>query len=69
MTDTKKPGKHSTTWAGVGDSAEGIRHLRPDALRQAREQIKAVDKQIKQNGLPSSTTTVASSTGKPTTKK
>lgn len=59
MTDTKKPSKTSN-WVGVGDSAEGIRHLRPDALRQVREQIKSIDKQIKQNGIPPSTTPVAS---------
>jgi len=64
MTDTKKPSKTSN-WVGVGDSAEGIRNLRPDALRQAREQIKAIDTKIKQNGIPSSSTPLASNTKTP----
>ncbi|KVD63267.1 hypothetical protein [Burkholderia ubonensis] len=60
MADNKKQG-NTSGWAGVGDSAEGIRNLRPDVLRQVQEQAKA----IKSSG-GSTSSTPAASTNKPT---
>jgi hypothetical protein len=62
MADNKKQG-NTSGWAGVGDSAEGIRNLRPDVLRQMQEKAKA----IKSNSTPASSPPVASTnkTNKP----
>ncbi|HDR9127396.1 hypothetical protein ACGYU5_15055 [Burkholderia pseudomallei] len=59
MADNKKD--NTSGWAGVGDSAEGIRNLRPDVLRQMQEQAKA----IKSSGGSTSSTTNGG-TNKPT---
>ncbi|CAJ6185054.1 hypothetical protein EXE55_06995 [Burkholderia glumae] len=72
-TDSKKPGKTSG-WTAVGDSIDGIKGLRPDVLKQTRENIKAIDAHIKKHGVPtassgtSSSTPVASNTVKTTAK-
>lgn len=59
-TDNKKPGKTSG-WTAVGDSIDGIKGLRPDVLKQTRENIKAIDAHIKKHGVPTGSSGTSSS--------
>ncbi|WP_157764269.1 hypothetical protein [Burkholderia pseudomallei] len=61
VTDNKKPGKTSG-WTAVGDSIDGIKDLRPDVLKQTRENIKAIDAHIKKHGVPTGSSATSSST-------
>jgi hypothetical protein len=60
-TDNKKPGNTSGC-AIVGDSIDGIRGLRPDVLKQTRENIKAIDAHIKKHGVRTGSAGTSSST-------
>ncbi len=59
MADNKKKLGKTSKWVAVGDSMEGIRKLRPDALKQEMDRAKAIDAQIKKDGVRSATSAKA----------